>query len=89
MSVNKFIPHRKCMGCYEKRPKSEMIRIVKTPTGEVSLDISGKSSGRGAYICPELKCINSAQKRKSLNRVFSCEVKEGVFIQLKEVLSGE
>ena len=64
----KKIPERKCMGCNEKRPKKELVRVVRTPQGEVLLDVTGKMSGRGAYICPKVSCYEKALKTKRLER---------------------
>lgn len=75
----KKIPMRMCLGCGEMKPKKELIRIVKSPEGEVSLDITGKKNGRGAYICRSSECLEKAKKTRRLNRTFSCEIDESVY----------
>ena len=67
MKVKK-IPLRMCTGCMEMKPKKELIRVVKTPEGEVTVDLTGKKSGRGAYICRNIECLEKAFKAKRLSR---------------------
>lgn len=81
----KRIPLRKCAGCGEMEPKKELVRVVKSPDGEVSLDLTGKKSGRGAYICPDLKCLQMARKAKRLERAFECTIPEAVY----DAMEGE
>ncbi len=85
----KRIPERKCMGCNEKRPKKELIRVVRTPEGDVLLDLTGKKSGRGAYICPKVSCFEKALKSKRLERTLEVEIPDSVFEQVKSNLSEE
>ncbi|MEE0265918.1 MAG: YlxR family protein [Acutalibacteraceae bacterium] len=91
----KKIPLRKCTGCNEMKPKKELIRIVRSPevkneNGEViqepqiSLDTTGKKSGRGAYVCNNIECLQKAQKARRLERAFSCKIPEEVYTQLEE-----
>lgn len=87
------IPIRKCVACNQKKAKSEFIRIVKTPPvsldsgkREVIIDRSGKSEGRGAYICREIKCIQSAQRGRRLERCLSCKVERDVYELLEEMV---
>ena len=61
------IPMRMCAGCGESRPKKELIRVVRSPIGEISLDATGKKPGRGAYICPRPECLKKARKNKRIN----------------------
>ena len=68
MKVKK-IPLRMCTGCMEMKPKKELIRIVKTPEGEVCVDLTGKKSGRGAYICKCIECLEKSFKAKRLSRI--------------------
>ena len=75
------------MGCNEKKPKKELIRVVRTPEGEVVLDTTGKKSGRGAYICPDKKCLEKAVKSKRLENVLESKIPEGVYEQLSLYLS--
>ncbi len=87
MPVRK-IPLRKCTGCGEMKPKKELVRIVRSPEGEVSLDITGKAAGRGAYICPAGACLKLARKAKRLERAFSCEIPDTVFKEIEEKLNA-
>lgn len=87
MVKQKKLPIRMCCGCGENYPKRELIRIVKSPDGIISLDITGKKSGRGAYICPKLECLNKVQKSKRLDKVFSSPVPTEVYEVLKNELT--
>ncbi len=88
-NIVKKIPERKCMGCNEKIPKKDLIRVVRTPEGEVMLDVTGKKSGRGAYICPKVSCFEKALKSKRLERTLEVEIPETVYDQVKQSLSSE
>jgi predicted RNA-binding protein YlxR (DUF448 family) len=77
--AEKKIPMRKCLGCSEMKPKKELIRAVKSPEGEISLDLTGKKSGRGAYICPDKKCFDKARKGKRLERALETSIPEEVY----------
>lgn len=88
-NVVKKIPERKCMGCNEKRPKKELIRVVRTPEGDVLLDVTGKKSGRGAYICPKVSCFEKALKSKRLERTLEVEIPDSVYDDVKQNLSSE
>jgi len=79
-------PQRKCIGCGEKKDKKELIRIVRTPTGSVVLDATGKASGRGAYICPSPKCFARVKKAKRLGFALDCQVEEQTYLQLEDQL---
>ncbi len=80
--MQKKIPQRQCMGCRERRDKRQLIRVVRTPEGEVKLDFSGKLSGRGAYLCPDPECLRSAQKAKSLERSLEVPIPQEVYDRL-------
>lgn len=88
--TTKKIPMRKCLGCGEMFPKKELVRVVRTRTGEengqetytVSLDKTGKAAGRGAYICKKVKCLEIAAKAKRFQRAFECQIPEEVFIKM-------
>ena len=86
MGMVKKIPMRKCLGCMEQKPKKELIRVVRSPEGEVSLDSTGKKSGRGAYLCPCADCLAKAVKAKRLERAFSCAIPQEVLDRLREEL---
>lgn len=75
----KKIPLRTCIACRAVKDKREMLRIVRTPDGDIKLDLTGKAAGRGAYICGDKECIKKLRKQKILNKVFSCEVDAGVY----------
>ncbi len=82
----KKIPLRKCIACGESKPKKELIRIVKNNENEVSVDLSGKANGRGAYICSTMECFEGAYKNKKIQRALETEITEEVFNKLKEVI---
>ena len=82
--MQKKIPMRQCTGCREMRPKRDMIRIVRSPEGEISLDFRGKKPGRGAYICPQAACLAKARKTKALERAFSVQIPETVYELLEQ-----
>lgn len=88
MKVKK-IPLRMCTGCMEMKPKKELIRIVKTPEGEVLVDLTGKKSGRGAYICKSTECLEKAFKTKRLSRNLDISISEEIYDKLKEEVSNE
>ena len=82
-------PMRKCTGCNEMKEKRELVRIVRDPEGEISVDLTGKKSGRGAYICKDEKCLMKAQKAKRLERAFECQVPEEIYERLaREINDG-
>lgn len=85
----KKIPMRQCLGCREMKPKRELIRVVRSPEGEISLDFKGKAPGRGAYICPAPACLKQAIKAKALERAFSTQIPEAVYEKLNEEMEAE
>lgn len=80
----KKIPMRQCVGCREMKPKKELVRVVKSPEGEISLDLRGKAPGRGAYVCRSLECLKKAIKSKALERGFSTAIPQEVYDRLLE-----
>ena len=82
MPANRKIPLRKCTGCNEMKPKKELIRVVKSPEGEISIDLTGKKSGRGAYICHSKECFLKARKSKRLEKSFSTQISEELYDQM-------
>ncbi len=84
MMKQRKVPLRKCVACQEMMPKKELIRIVKTPEDEVLIDLTGKKSGRGAYLCGKVSCFKLAQKNKSLDRALKHHVKPEIYEQLAE-----
>lgn len=77
---------RQCLGCREMKAKSELIRIVRTPAGEILLDRRGKSPGRGAYVCPDAVCLKKAIKTRALERALETKIPEELFERLKQEL---
>ena len=84
----KKIPMRQCVGCREMKPKPELIRVVKSPEGEVSLDFKGKKPGRGAYVCPDPECLKKARKSRALERAFSAALPDEVYQALEEQMKA-
>ena len=88
MKVKK-IPLRMCTGCMEMKPKKELIRIVKTPDEDVCVDLTGKKSGRGAYICKSVECFEKAVKTKRLSRNLEIPISEEIYDKLKDEVNNE
>ena len=87
---NKKVPLRKCTGCGEMKPKKELVRVVKTPEGEISLDPTGKMNGRGAYLCKDPQCLRKAQKSKRIEKALSCTAPDEIHNKLEqELISSE
>ena len=80
----KKIPMRQCLGCREMKPKRELIRVVRPPEEEISLDFKGKKPGRGAYLCPDPACLARARKSRALERAFSAQIPDEVYAALEE-----
>ncbi len=85
----KKIPMRQCLGCREMKPKKELIRVVRSPEGEISLDFKGKANGRGAYLCPNPDCLKKAVKAKALERAFSAQIPQEVYDKLNKEMEAE
>ena len=79
----KKIPMRQCLGCREMKPKRELIRVVKSPEDEISLDFKGKKPGRGAYVCHDPECLKRAIKSKALSRAFGVPIPQSVMDELE------
>ena len=86
--MQKKIPMRQCLGCREMKPKRELIRVVRSPEGEISLDFKGKASGRGAYVCPNPACLKKAVKARALERAFSAQIPPEVYEKLNEEMEA-
>lgn len=82
----KKIPLRKCTGCGEMKPKKELVRVVKTPDGDVLIDLTGRVNGRGAYICPDVNCLRTARKAKRIEKSFQMQIPDEVFDKMEEEL---
>ena len=73
------IPQRQCVGCRVMKDKKALVRVVKTPENEVVLDLTGKKSGRGAYVCPEMERLKKARKSRALERAFELAIPDEVY----------
>ena len=86
--MEKKIPMRQCLGCREMKPKKDLIRVVRSPEWEISLDFKGKASGRGAYVCPDPKCLKKAIKARALERAFSAQIPPEIYERLESQMEG-
>lgn len=77
---------RQCRGCNEHKPKIELLRVVRSPEGEISLDFTGKKNGRGAYLCRNIACLKKARKSRRLERELGVEIPESVYDSLEREL---
>ncbi len=84
----KKIPMRKCLGCQESKPKKELCRIVKTQSGEIIIDDTGKLEGRGAYICYNEECLDKAIKQKRIQREFEIQINNTVYDSLRDKIKN-
>ena len=84
----KKIPLRMCTGCGEMYDKRTLVRVVKSPEGEVSLDLTGKKAGRGAYVCKNIECLKKARKKKAFERAFSVQIDEKVYNAMEEEMKN-
>lgn len=87
--MQKKIPMRQCCGCLTMKPKRELIRVVRSPKGEVSLDFVGKASGRGAYLCNSEECLKKARKTGKIARALEVNIPDEVYAQMESRLSNE
>ena len=86
--MEKKIPMRQCLGCREMKPKKDLIRVVRSPEGEISLDFKGKASGRGAYVCPDPRCLKKAIKARALERAFSAQIPPEIYERMESQMEG-
>lgn len=86
--AEKKIPMRRCAGCGQSRPKKELIRVIRTPEGAIELDRTGRSNGRGVYICPNVDCLKKAHKSKGLERSLKTSVPPEIYETVEKELSG-
>jgi predicted RNA-binding protein YlxR (DUF448 family) len=84
----KKIPMRRCVGCNEHKPKAELLRVVRDPEGGISLDFKGKKSGRGAYICHDVKCLKKARKSHRIDRDLECVISEEVYDAMEQEIQN-
>ena len=87
--MEKKIPMRQCLGCREMKPKRELIRVVRSAAGEISLDFRGKAPGRGAYICPNPQCLRKAVKAHALERAFSAQIPDEIYARLEQEMEAD
>ena len=80
--MQKKSPLRQCVGCREMKAKKELVRVVRSPEGEISLDFRGKAPGRGAYVCPQAECLRRAIKSRALERGLDCQIPQEIYDQL-------
>ena len=78
------IPKRRCLGCMQMKPKSTLIRMVKSKDGEVIIDKNQKADGRGAYICKDINCLKICQKKSRLNMAFKTKVNDKIYESLEK-----
>ncbi|MFH5835743.1 RNase P modulator RnpM [Proteiniclasticum sp. C24MP] len=88
MKVKK-IPMRMCTGCMEMKPKKELIRVVKNKEGEISLDLTGKKPGRGAYVCRSVDCLEKSFKTKRLSRNLETSISQEIYDDLRKAVDVE
>ncbi len=86
---NKRVPMRMCSGCSEMKPKKELVRIVRGTDGTVSVDFTGKVNGRGAYLCPNLTCLNKAKKSGRIGKSLGVALTEEIYASIEEALRHE
>ena len=84
----KQIPTRTCVRCREMKPQRELIRVVRSQDGNVTVDFTGKAAGRGAYVCRSVECLERAIKTRGLDRALEHKIEDTVFLQLKEELQA-
>ena len=90
MAKERKLPLRKCSGCGEMKAKTELVRVVRSPEGELSMDLTGRKAGRGAYVCRQLDCLRTARTRKALERSFACAIPPEIYDRLEEeMMQGE
>ncbi len=87
MPRTRRIPQRTCVGCEAKKAKKQLLRIVRTPDGEIDIDPGGKKSGRGVYICPDIACLEKAMKAKRLEKALEQEIPDDILEKLRQKIS--
>ena len=84
----KHVPMRRCNGCGEFKSEKELVRVVKSKEGEISLDLTGKKAGRGAYICSNLECLQKARKARRLEKAFSARIPDEIYDEMEQQLKN-
>ena len=87
MAIKK-IPQRKCIGCNQSKDKKELIRVVRNSEGEISIDMTGKKPGRGAYICNDVNCLKAARKGKRLEKAFETQISDEIYDRLEQEITS-
>ena len=87
--MQKKIPMRQCVGCREMRQKKELVRVVKSPEGVISLDFRGKAPGRGAYLCPNSECLTKEIRAKALERAFDTRIPQEILDELVRTMEEQ
>ena len=85
----KHIPVRQCLGCREMKPKAELVRVVRSPEGAVSVDLRGKAPGRGAYVCRSADCLKKALRSRAVGRALGVEIPPEIYDALTEQMEGQ
>lgn len=85
----KRVPLRMCTGCGEMKPKRELVRVVKGTVGDISLDLTGKKAGRGAYVCRNIACLKKARKSRRIEKSFACQIPEEVYDRLEKEMTDD
>lgn len=86
--MNKEFPIRTCLGCYNKKNKNDLLRIVKTSSGDIKVDNTGKSEGRGSYICHDIECLEKLIKTRRLNKVLKTNITEDIYEEIRKVIES-
>lgn len=89
MNVLKKIPERTCIGCNETKPKKELLRVVKDKENNITIDLTGKKNGRGAYICPSVECLEKAVKANRLSKIFEQNIDKEIYEDLRDVIVNQ
>ena len=87
--MEKKIPMRQCLGCREMKPKRELIRVVRSAAGDISLDFRGKAPGRGAYVCPDAQWLRKAIRAHALERAFSAQIPPEIYERLEREMEAD
>ena len=87
MQVIKQVPIRRCTGCGERFPKSELVRVLRTPEGEIVVDFVGTRSGRGAYLCKNAECLKRAQKSRRISAALECPISDEIYAKIREEIA--
>ena len=85
----KKIPLRMCTGCGEMKPKKELVRVVRSKEGEISLDLTGRKAGRGAYVCRSLDCLKKARKTRRIEHSLDCQIPDEVYDAMEKEMAED